>query len=247
MRASVSNKFLVDSNGQSWPCPISRARAPRAPMKRWNLRTADSVSSPVNRHRRSSKRTSMAWRKRISSGGERPAGSFKRCRWPTVGASVRSQLMKIRTTSRPGVTFRRATYPINPKRSTSQDLFDTFYDRRNGFMFQTNPLGALRDQQFGDEGQAINRDWNTVWDVKASTFEQGWIVEIAVPFKFSPVQGWEGSGLEHQYSPRGQVEERGLLPVPHSLPRQRSSPHLRPDDRLVTIDRVLHHASLGVA
>ena len=33
----------------------------------------------------------------------------------------------------------------------------------------------------------------------------------------------------------------------NSLLRQRSSPHLRPDDRLVTIDRVLHHASLGVA
>ena len=33
----------------------------------------------------------------------------------------------------------------------------------------------------------------------------------------------------------------------NSLPRQRSSPHLRPDDRLVTIDRVLHHASLGEA
>ena len=32
----------------------------------------------------------------------------------------------------------------------------------------------------------------------------------------------------------------------NSLPRQRSSPHLRPDERLVTIDRVLHHASLGV-
>ena len=31
----------------------------------------------------------------------------------------------------------------------------------------------------------------------------------------------------------------------NSLPRQRSSPHLRPDDRLVTIHRVLHHASLG--
>ena len=33
----------------------------------------------------------------------------------------------------------------------------------------------------------------------------------------------------------------------NSLPRQRSSPHLRPDDRLVTIDRVFHHASLGAA
>ena len=33
----------------------------------------------------------------------------------------------------------------------------------------------------------------------------------------------------------------------NSLPRQRSSPHLRPDDRLVTIDRVLYHASLRAA
>ena len=33
----------------------------------------------------------------------------------------------------------------------------------------------------------------------------------------------------------------------NSLPRQRSSPHLGPDERLVTIDRVLHHASLGAA
>ncbi len=48
--------------------------------------------------------------------------------------------------------------------------FDTFYDRRNGFFFQTNPLGALRDQAVGDEGQSNNNDWNTVWDVGASLF-----------------------------------------------------------------------------
>ena len=33
----------------------------------------------------------------------------------------------------------------------------------------------------------------------------------------------------------------------NSLPRQHSCSHLRPDDRFVTIDRVLHHASLGEA
>ena len=33
----------------------------------------------------------------------------------------------------------------------------------------------------------------------------------------------------------------------NSLPRQRSCSHLLPDDRFVTIDRVLHHASLGEA
>jgi hypothetical protein len=62
-------------------------------------------------------------------------------------------------------------------------VFDTFYDRRNGFFFQTNPLGALRDQAVGDEGEANNVDWNTVWNVKASIFDKGWIVEMVIPFK----------------------------------------------------------------
>lgn len=60
---------------------------------------------------------------------------------------------------------------------------DTFYDRRNGFYFQTNPLGAIRDQAVTDEGNGRNVDWNTVWDGKASQFDQGWTLEMAIPFK----------------------------------------------------------------
>ena len=41
--------------------------------------------------------------------------------------------------------------------------FDTFYDRRNGFAFYTNPLGARADYSIVDEG-APNSDWNPVWD-----------------------------------------------------------------------------------
>ncbi len=62
-------------------------------------------------------------------------------------------------------------------------VFDTLYDQRNGFFFQTNPLGALRDQAVGDEGEANNRDWNTVWNVKASITDEGWLVEMVIPFK----------------------------------------------------------------
>jgi hypothetical protein len=62
-------------------------------------------------------------------------------------------------------------------------ILDTFYDRRNGLFFQTNPLGALRDQAVTDEGQGINSDWNTVWEVGSSRFDEGWITEIAIPFK----------------------------------------------------------------
>lgn len=61
-------------------------------------------------------------------------------------------------------------------------LLDTFYDRRTGYFLQTNPLGALRDQQVNDERSA-NVDWNTVWDTKVKRDEKGWTVEMVVPFK----------------------------------------------------------------
>src|SRR5438067_5807421 len=44
-------------------------------------------------------------------------------------------------------------------------VLDTFHDRRTGFFFQTNPLGALRDALIVDENTA-NYDWNAVWNVK---------------------------------------------------------------------------------
>ena len=62
-------------------------------------------------------------------------------------------------------------------------VLDTFYDRRNGVFFQTNPLGAIREQSVSDEGLSNNNDWNTVWDVKASMDAEGWTVEMAIPFK----------------------------------------------------------------
>ena len=61
-------------------------------------------------------------------------------------------------------------------------FFDTFYDRRNGFNFYTNPLGARADQQFTNEGNP-NGDWNPVWDVRTGRFDGGWTVEMEIPFK----------------------------------------------------------------
>ena len=61
-------------------------------------------------------------------------------------------------------------------------FFDTFYDRRNGFNFYTNPLGARSDSQFTNEGNP-NNDWNPVWDVRTGRFDGGWTVEMEIPFK----------------------------------------------------------------
>jgi len=63
-----------------------------------------------------------------------------------------------------------------------QIVLDTFYDRRNGFLFHTNPLGALYDAQVTDE-RNTNSDWNTVWWVKSRIIEGGWTTEIRIPFR----------------------------------------------------------------
>ena len=68
------------------------------------------------------------------------------------------------------------------------------------------------------------------------------IADLPVPVVESP------GAVRIGHPERGHLVEY-LAPnsVFNSLPRQRSCPLLGPDDRFVTIDRVLHHASLGAA
>ena len=77
--------------------------------------------------------------------------------------------------------MRRDTNQLR-QNDTFTAFFDTFYDRRNGVNFYTNPLGARADQQFTNEGNP-NGDWNPVWDVRTGRFSGGWTVEMEIPFK----------------------------------------------------------------
>ena len=60
-------------------------------------------------------------------------------------------------------------------------VIDPLNDKRNGYLFQTNPLGALRDMTVTDDLQ--NSAWNGIWYVKTARFDQGWTMEVAIPFK----------------------------------------------------------------
>ena len=61
-------------------------------------------------------------------------------------------------------------------------MIDTFYDRRNGILFNVNPIGGRLDAQVTDE-RDFNADWNPIWEVETGRFEQGWTFEAAIPFK----------------------------------------------------------------
>lgn len=59
---------------------------------------------------------------------------------------------------------------------------DTFHDKRNGFLFYVTPVGGMWDSLTTDE-RSNNGDWNTVWEAKGRRTANGWIAEIAIPFK----------------------------------------------------------------
>lgn len=67
-------------------------------------------------------------------------------------------------------------------------VIDPLHDRRNGYyLFQTTPLGALRDMTVTDDQQ--NSAWNGIWQVKTGRFEHGLMLEVAIPFKTETVRG----------------------------------------------------------
>jgi len=107
-------------------------------------------------------------------------------------------------------------------------LLDTFLDKRNAFYFATNPAGAFVDGlAFGSK--ELNTDWNAIWDLQTRRTDQGWTVEIAIPFKSLnfPAEGdvwgfniarkifrkleedqWSGARLETEFL---QVSEAGEI------------------------------------
>ena len=95
--------------------------------------------------------------------------------------------------------------------------FDTFHDKRNGYYFQVNAIGGLRDALVTDERDS-NFDWNTVWDAKAARTDQGWTVEMVIPFKSlrytaGREQTW---GVNLRRTIKWKNEETFVTPMPAS-------------------------------
>ncbi|TDI45010.1 MAG: hypothetical protein E2P02_08400 [Acidobacteria bacterium] len=104
-------------------------------------------------------------------------------------------------------------------------ILDTFHDRRNSYIFSTNPMGAKSDAQSLSEGQEFNEDWNGVWHVAGQIEDRGWTAEFAIPFKtlkFKNVdsQNW---GINFLRRNRRFNEESYWSPIPRIYDASRVS------------------------
>ena len=121
-----------------------------------------------------------------------------------------------------------------------QVILDTFYDRQNGFVFGTNPMGVQADGQVAGEGQtsggqrgagsfgrsgggaqrggisAFNSNWDGDWSVRSAITDRGWEAEFAIPLRtlrYSPGANrtW---GFNVQRNIRRRNEQSFLAAIP---------------------------------
>ncbi len=61
-------------------------------------------------------------------------------------------------------------------------MIDTFNDTRRAFQFRVNPLGVQMDAAWSDMEFFEDFSWDTIWNAECRITDQGYTVEIAVPF-----------------------------------------------------------------
>ncbi len=60
---------------------------------------------------------------------------------------------------------------------------DTYHDKRNAYIFELNPFGTQGDALITDESMShSDSNWEGVYESEGRITEEGWIVEVAVPF-----------------------------------------------------------------
>ncbi len=113
---------------------------------------------------------------------------------------------------------------FNPEQQDDFELIlDTFRDRRNGYAFITNLSGARADRQVANEGREINTSWDGVWTVKTRRVADGWMVEMAIPFRtlrfdFTRAPTW-GINFSRRIRRRNEVSFWAPVPRAYTLAR----------------------------
>lgn len=83
-------------------------------------------------------------------------------------------------------------------------VLDPFLDRRNGYYFEVNPHGIQADGLL-ENNLRLLADWEGIWQAEAVIGDDGWRVEIAIPFAtvaFRPDSDTWGLNLFREYRQR---------------------------------------------
>ena len=82
-------------------------------------------------------------------------------------------------------------------RSSKDDKFgiilDTYNDKESALSFWTTPAGVRGDRAVFNDGKSDNKHWDTYWDVATVQNDEGWFLEIRIPFSSLSFQDEKGT------------------------------------------------------
>lgn len=92
-------------------------------------------------------------------------------------------------------------------------LFDSYHDHRTAYRFATSPSGMKRDEivtgGYGQGGGGFgDTSWDPIWDIRTSITDEGWFVEMRIPFsqlryRSDDIQDW-GLQVERKIRRKGE-------------------------------------------
>ncbi len=97
----------------------------------------------------------------------------------------------------------RDAYDVFQRDDYVSVTIDPFNDRRRAFRFMTNPLGVQVDAAYNGLDEIEDTSWDAIWDVAARVGNEGYVVEMAIPFsqlRFSKSDGSQVWGISFQRS-----------------------------------------------
>lgn len=89
-------------------------------------------------------------------------------------------------------------------------ILDPYAREKEGFAFLANANGAKLDGKLSEHLHDPDSSWDTLWDAEATVDEEGWTVEMAIPFRDLNFDPGETSWAVNfgRYLPRNQEELR---------------------------------------
>lgn len=103
---------------------------------------------------------------------------------------------------------------------------DTFFDRKNSFIFLINPHGAYRDGQTFDDSRNQDFGFDVPAEVKTAFLENGWSVEVRIPWsglRYDASKAEQAFGLNVQRRVRRLNEDSYWAPLQRRDPSHRMS------------------------
>jgi hypothetical protein len=130
-------------------------------------------------------------------------------------------------------------------------MLDPFENRRTAYFFQVGAGGSIGDALVSANGSRFNKPWDAIWQAQARKVDDGWVCEIAIPFRSIPrKEGAVSWGFNLKRYMRERNEEYQWTNISQSVPFFRVSEFgtmtgFGEIDRGVGVD-VVPYVSLGV-